>query len=374
MYIDNLCRGDQKSRIQRSRQSSNQKNSTRDVGLGLVRTRTVSSPTPRDTHPTPGCSFSLAGLEQPLQRQARTGIDTTMTSFARLVEALMTPSLPVLILGLLIVIGAPVLLHLLVVSSSAAYTVPPSVVLVGPDGAGKTALTTLLERGSLGRGSIQGAAKTHTSQTCHAVELNASTDSSSRRSFRNHDDASGTHTKFLLVDTPGHPKLRNAAMGSLGRERRLRAIVFLVDAAALAEQDALAPTAAYLYDLLLFLQRRAAAAAKPSARIAVPVLIAANKMDLFTALPAAGVRSRLESEMSGIRASRSKGLLDSGVGMDDVGTEDAWLGEFGSGDFSFEQMREFDIDVDVIGGSVMGHGAEGPDVDGWWWWMAQRVS
>ncbi|RDA94361.1 hypothetical protein CP533_3762 [Ophiocordyceps camponoti-saundersi (nom. inval.)] len=284
------------------------------------------------------------------------------TSFTSIVEALLTPSLPVLILGLIIVFGGPVLLHLLL-SSSTSYTVPSSVVLVGPEGAGKTSLVTLLERGS-------GPAQTHTSQTSHAVELNASTDSASRQSFRNHDDDSGTHTKFLLIDTPGHPKLRSVAMGSLSREKKIRAVVFLVDASALAEHDTLASAASYLYDLLLFFQRRNAA--KPSARTTIPILVAANKMDLFTALPPASVRSRLESELARIRASRSKGLLDSG---DDVGSDDqdVWLGEFGSGEFSFQQMTEFDIEVDVVGGSIVARGAEGPDVDGWWQWMAQRV-
>ncbi|PHH70377.1 hypothetical protein CDD80_6056 [Ophiocordyceps camponoti-rufipedis] len=296
-----------------------------------------------------------------------------MSSIPHLIESLLTPSLPVLLLGLLIVIGAPILLHLIVISSSSAYTSPPAILLLGPPAAGKTALATALERGSLSSSSA-GPSQTRTSQVSHAVELNASTDSSSRRSFRNHDDASGTHTKFRLVDTPGHAKLRSAAMASLAGERRLKAVVFLVDAAALAEQDALVPTAAYLYDLLLFLQRRAAAA-KSGTRLAVPILIAANKTDLFTALPAAVVRTRLESELTRIRASRSKGLLDSGVGIDDVGeSEDGWLGEYGSADFSMEQMREFDIDIDVIGGSVTGHGEGGPDIDGWWWWMAQRVS
>ncbi|RDA85546.1 hypothetical protein CP532_3313 [Ophiocordyceps camponoti-leonardi (nom. inval.)] len=284
------------------------------------------------------------------------------SSFVSIIEALLTPSLPVLLLGLVIVFGGPVLLHLLL-SSSTTYTVPPSIVLIGPENAGKTSFVTLLERGS-------GSAQTHTSQTCHSVELNASTDSDSRQSFRNHDDDSGTHTKFLLVDTPGHPKLRSVAMGSLAREKKIRGVVFFVDASALAEHDSLASAASYLYDLLLFFQRRNAA--KTSARASIAVLVAANKMDLFTALPPASVRSRLESELTRLRASRSKGLLNSGDDAD-AEDQDVWLGEFGSGDFSFQQMGEFSIDVDIVGGSVVARGADGPDVDGWWQWMAQRV-
>ncbi|POR37524.1 Uncharacterized protein TPAR_02290 [Tolypocladium paradoxum] len=289
-----------------------------------------------------------------------------MATFADVVEALMTPSLPVILIGLLVVLGAPVLLHL-ILASSATYTTPPVAMLLGPDNAGKTALLTLLERGTA-------PAQTHTSQAAHAVELSASTDSASRTSFRNHDDASGTHTKFLLVDTPGHAKLRTVAMGRLARADKLRAVVFVVDAAALGERDALAPAAAYLYDVLLHLQKLATGSGerKAARAKAVPVLVAANKMDLFTALPAAMVRAHLETELTRIRASRSKGLLDSGVGVDDVGSEEqhGWLGEYGSEKFTFEQMREFDIDVDVVGGSVM---AEHADVDKWWWWIAQRV-
>jgi signal recognition particle receptor subunit beta len=33
-------------------------------------------------------------------------------------------------------------------------------------------------------------------------------------------------------------------------------------------------------------------------------------------------------------------------------------------------MGEFDIDVDVIGGNVTG---QGPGVDKWWAWMAERI-
>ncbi|KJZ76500.1 hypothetical protein HIM_04229 [Hirsutella minnesotensis 3608] len=286
-----------------------------------------------------------------------------MATFTQIVEALMTPSLPVVLLGILVIVGAPLILHLILASSS-TYTVPPVVVVVGPENSGKTALTTLLERGTK-------PAQTHTSQVSQAVELTASTDSALARSFRNHDDATGTYTKFLLVDTPGHGKLRNVAVGRLARADKLRAVVFMLDAAAVGEHDVLAPTAAYLYDVLLYLQKRAADKSKPKAP--VPVLVAANKMDLFTALPAAMVKSHLENELTRIRASRSKGLLDSGVGMDDIGSEeqDAWLGEYGSEKFSFKQMGEFDVDVEVLGGSVM---AEEANVDKWWWWIAQRVA
>lgn len=285
-------------------------------------------------------------------------------SFSSTLEALLSPSLPIAILGILIILGAPILLHIILASSS-TYTVPPTVLLLGPDAGGKTSLLTLFERGD------DGPVPTHTSQATQAVELSASVDSDSRTSFRNHQDTSGTHTKFLLVDTPGHGKLRNVAMGKLQRTEKLRAIVFVVDASALGEQDILAPTAAYLHDVLLFLQKRSSDKSNPN-RGTVPILIAANKMDLFTALPSTLVKANLEAELTRIRASRSKGLLDSGIGMDDVGSEeqDAWLGEYGSEKFSFKQMQEFDIDIEVLPGNVTG---DGPGADKWWWWIAQKI-
>lgn len=287
-----------------------------------------------------------------------------MASLTSALEFLLTPSLPLFAIALLVLFGAPVLLHHLL-SSSNTYTSPPSVLLLGPDHAGKTSLLTLYERGGLAP-----APATRTSQVTQSVELNASKDSETRASYRNIDDSTGTHTKFLLIDTPGHGKLRNVAFGKLERAEKLRGVVFMVDASALGEQDVLASTASYLYDVLLLFQKRATS--KGQDKASIPVLIAANKVDLFTALPSTVVRTTLEGELTRIRSSKSKGLLDSGVGMDDIGSEeqDAWLGEYGSEKFSFKQLAEFDIDVEVTPGNIVG---DGPGADKWWWWIAQRV-
>ncbi|KAI1497546.1 signal recognition particle receptor beta subunit [Biscogniauxia marginata] len=300
-----------------------------------------------------------------------------MEGLKQIIEYIMTPSAPVFVVGGLIVLLVPLIIHFFITHTT-PYTTLPSILLAGPPGGGKTTLLTLLERGDA-------AASTHTSQTPHAVELTVSTDGSAP-TFREvaRDDAPGKHRKFLLVDTPGHGKLRNHALGRIGagaggedgkgskRGQGLKGVVFVVDAAALADDNgaALSDAAAYLYDVLLALQRRAGAGKSARKPDALPVLVAANKNDLFTALPASLVKSNLEAEIGRIRQSRSKGLLDSGVGIDDIGSEeqDNWLGEYGSEKFSFGQMREFDIDVEVSGGSVLES-----NIDKWWDWITERI-
>lgn len=333
---------------------------------------------------------------------------TTLESLKALFEASLTPSPTVITIGLAIVFLVPILVHFLFTAAT-PYTTLPSVLLIGPSGAGKTALLTLFERGPLYRPDQPPSekptvaapiAQTHTSQVPSAVELSVS---STATDYRTDLDAAGAAArKFLLVDTPGHPKLRRHALARLSAahptltpaaipgnatatpsggaetgKSKLKALVFVVDAAALADPDsgALAAAAEYLYEVLLALQRRAQKARGSRAPAAVPVLVAANKLDLFTALPAALVKSQLEGEVGRIRKARSKGLLDSGVGVDDeVGGQgeeaDGWLGAYGSEKFSFREMLEFDVEVEVVGGSVLG---EGPGADKWWKWIGERV-
>jgi signal recognition particle receptor subunit beta len=181
------------------------------------------------------------------------------------------------------------------------------------------------------------------------------------------------HKKFLLIDTPGHGKLRHHALENLTNPQNLKGLIFLVDAATLSAGDeGLRQTADYLHDVLLLLQKRVTGSKAAKAMKEIPVLIAANKMDLFIALPAALVKSSLEAEITKVRTSRSKGLLDSGIGMGDAEDEkDDWLGEMGSSSFKFSQMEEFDVSVEVLGGNVVG--GEGPTVDKWWKWISERL-
>lgn len=216
-------------------------------------------------------------------------------------------------------------------------------------------------------------AATHTSQSPIAVEcsLPVGTLAGSNKYRSVNDPTNQTHKKFLLIDTPGHGKLRHHALENITNPQNLKGLIFLVDAATLSAGDeGLRQTADYLHDILLLLQKRMSGTKSAKKLKDIPVLLAANKMDLFTALPAPLVKKSLEEEITKVRVSRSKGLLDSGIGMDEDEKDD-WLGEFGSKDFKFAQMEEFDIAVDVAGGNVLS--GEGPTVEKWWSWISERL-
>lgn len=136
-----------------------------------------------------------------------------------------------------------------------------------------------------------------------------------------------------------------------------------------ADNEPLRQTAEYLHDMLLLMQKRSTSSKSSKVPTELPVLIAANKLDLFTALPAPLVKTALEAEITKVRISRNKGLLDSGIGMNDsaFGEEREWLGDGGEGKFEFSQMEEVNVSVSIAGGNVLG--ADGPDVRQWWDWV-----
>jgi signal recognition particle receptor subunit beta len=149
-----------------------------------------------------------------------------------------------------------------------------------------------------------------------------------------------------------------------------------VDAAALAEEPGLNDAALYLHDVLLALQKRYTGSTTSKAPTGIPVLIAANKMDLFTALPANLVKHHLEKGISEVRRSRAKALRDAGKalsgGEDEVDEEKEWLGEGGEGEFEFSQMAEVGCSVQVVGANVLS-GKEGGSVEGWWEWIGENL-
>lgn len=274
----------------------------------------------------------------------------------------MSPPLPILILSFILILLIPILTHIVTFRKSARATIP-SILIAGPSGSGKTSLQTLFEHGK--------PAETQTSQAPLAVEcsLPDGTMSPSDRFRSTNDPTAKASKEFYLIDTPGHAKLRYYAWDTITKPQNLRGIIFMVDAANLsAGEEGLQETSEYLHDTLLILQKRSESSKSSRPHPEIPILVAANKLDLFTALPVTMVKSTLESEITKIRASKDKGLLSSG---NDAADNDDWLGSVGTNAFKFSQMEEFDIHVDFEGGNILG--GEGEDVRKWWAWVGDRL-
>lgn len=225
------------------------------------------------------------------------------------------------------------------------------------------------------------AAETRLSQTPLTVEISLplTTETASANYRSANDPANQVHKRFLLADTPGHGKLRHHAFDSIVKRENTKGIIFMVDATNLSpsrgnsvdENNELRETAEYLHEILLVLQKRTTRARTSKAPKDIAFLIAANKLDLFTALPPALVKSVLESEISKVRDSRTTGLLGSGIGINELAMEDEkdWLGDGSEAPFEFKQMEELGISVEVLGGNVVG--ADGADVAAWWAWIGR---
>jgi signal recognition particle receptor subunit beta len=288
-------------------------------------------------------------------------------------------------LTFLLTILLPILLHSFLYRKSAPKALP-TFLLIGPSGAGKTAFLTLVRTRSLLREDAEltcrqaerkAVAQTHTSTaplTIEALLPDGHTPASSH--YRSPGDPAYERSRcFHLVDTPGHGKLRHFASTQLANPINVRGVVFVVDAASVAEETGLVEAAEYLHDVLLALQKRYTGAKTSKGPKEIPVLIAANKMDLFTALPPNLVKLQLEKAISEVRKSKARGLKDSGAaigGADDgLDEEKEWLGEGGEGSFDFGQMEEVGTGVTVKGGNVMG--GDVVDVDEWFEWIGELL-
>ncbi|KAK2762754.1 hypothetical protein FQN54_000928 [Arachnomyces sp. PD_36] len=286
-----------------------------------------------------------------------------LSSPADVATALLSGNLVAILVTFLIALSLPLLLHFsLYRSSSSALT--NDFILLGPSGGGKTCLFSLLERKS---STLPNPPKqTHTSQstTSTTITLPPTIPTASNRFRSTNDESSKSPTKYQLTDTPGHGKLRSTqgttllstTLANKASKSKIRGVIYVVDASALAEGDEHLRTAAgYLHDTLLVLQRHKLKNQK--AKDDIPVLVAANKQDLFTALPPGSVRAKLEAEIEKIRRTRSRGLLDPSVGTGpdrgDVDEEEEILG--GSevqGAFSFKMLEEeVGVRVEVVGGA-----------------------
>lgn len=286
----------------------------------------------------------------------------------QLAEALLSPSPLGFFFAIVVVISFPILLHTYLGRDTKLATLP-SILLIGPSGSGKTSLQTLFEHGR--------SAPTHTSQTPLAAEcsLLEGTTAGSEKYRSVNDPSHQVRKKFLLIDTPGHGKLRHHAFSAITNTKNLKGIVFVVDAANLAVGDeGLRQAAEYLHDTLLILQNRFAGNKSSKSLDKIELLIATNKMDLFTAQPSAVVKTLLEKEIGKVRNSKSRGLLESGIEMGtdlDAVDNDYWLGEVGSTQFKLEQLAEFDINVEIAGGCTDGENQA--DAKKWWKWVADRL-
>ena len=160
----------------------------------------------------------------------------------------------------------------------------------------------------------------------------------------------------------------------MSEPRSLKGIIFVVDSATLsAQEQGLREAAEYLHDILLLLQQGLMTSKSLKASESFPVLIAAHKADLFTALPPTAVKNALEAEISHVRASKARGLLDSGIDSDDVnaGSENEWLGERRDGNFKFTQMQDFSVEIMVEGGYVLE--GDTADIGRYWSWIGSNL-
>lgn len=173
-----------------------------------------------------------------------------------------------------------------------------------------------------------------------------------------------------MIDTPGHGKLRAEQALSHLEEPSLSGIIYVVDAASLGSGDgaSLKDSALYLHDVLLLLQQRKTGKGGTKAKTEVPVLVAANKQDLFTALPPGAVRERLEGEIERVRQSKSKGLVDMGESRE-KDDENSVLGGGAEEKFSFKMLEEeYGLRIEEAGGAVQGEEA-GKGVERWEHWI-----
>ncbi|TKA62215.1 hypothetical protein B0A55_11792 [Friedmanniomyces simplex] len=279
----------------------------------------------------------------------------------------LSPTISAILVTLIFSLTLPVLIHYYLYKRAVAKELP-TFLLLGPSGGGKTALLTLLATGA--------ASPTHISQAPQtAICQLPSTTRASEDQYRSENDTSSrSQPSILLLDTPGHGKLRHHAFSSLTSPAAIKGLLFVVDSAVLSSAAGLTEAAEYPYDILLLLQKRHTQGKTSKGPQAIPVLLVANKQDVFTSLPAGLVKSKLEEELGKVRLTRSRGLLDSGIGMeDDTDEEGNWLGEYGAKTFRFSQMREHGVEIDVVGGSMNGEGEDPGNVHECWSWIGANI-
>ena len=303
----------------------------------------------------------------------------TQAAVSELLTFLLEPRLFVIFLSILVAVLLPFLHHVIFYRPHAQSEKPYFLVL-GASGSGKSCLISMVRAISSKLGCFLtfrklGIGKSRPTYTTQAPACTSMvvTEDQDPATYRSANDLSGVPTRqCMLIDTPGHGKLRHYALDRLANPESIHGVIYCVDASNLStEGGGIQEAASYLYTVLLELQKHYGKAHKPGAR-RLPLLIAANKMDLFTALPLTKVQSDLETELTRLRASVSRGLLDSAVReTTDSASEHGWLGDGGSTDFDFSQLHELNIATSVIGGSASGE--SGHTVSQWRDWVKHNI-
>lgn len=136
-----------------------------------------------------------------------------------------------------------------------------------------------------------------------------------------------------IIDCPGNEKLSQSTL-KLISESNLKAVVFVIDAA--DGLEAIKESAKSLVPILEITESSL-----------VPVLIAANKFDLFSAISVTKITSLLEQEISELRDTRQQTVSSS--------EDDNWNGnekEFLGVDGKKFEFSDLESEVEVLDGSV----------------------
>lgn len=163
-------------------------------------------------------------------------------------------------------------------SQRARRGVANTIMLLGPCGAGKTAIFFKL---------------LHDASPETVTSMRESEEPGSLTS-----EATGRAVAFRIVDFPGHERLRGEWRGRL-EEGRLAGVVFVVDAAELSAQS-VRPAGEFLYDILT----------DELMDNGPPVLVACHKADVQGAKAPARVKTLLTQELERLR--KTRGTTDLG--------------------------------------------------------------
>lgn len=214
----------------------------------------------------------------------------------------------------------------------------PTIIIAGPQGAGKTALYTLLTNGK-------------------AVETVTSQQQNVYNSFSIPFDSDTDATHITLIDIPGHPKLFQRFDQTIATHSNIKGILFVVDAADCTPKG-LEKMAQYLFRVLLRTEQRDGG---------IDIMIACNKADVFSMVPSSKLRDILQDELTDIRDAKVNSLGavknedtisnkgkdgDDDDGFDDL-ADGSWLGTKGKIDFS-----KLEGQVSLADGSVTTNNVE----------------